>query len=392
MTVIISGCKCRGCTTRAKRYSCKYFVVSGRRKVSQSKTTPAQKRPVRRKRAAPGLLYDNLDDTQPSQPPRKRTNPLEDDPSSDDSGFDIGAKVSPAKVKVTPRKRRGGTLCSGRTQPQSVISPASFDRTDKAATSTNKVSWKVPDSAMDIPPYDSSSDVAEDIDGLLQELGQKPTNTALCPKDLKRSSATKPAPFRGQKRGGTNLPKDADTVSSAGGKPKFSVLDDIFLDPDDCHLRKQRPPPKRGQTSRTETSAGIQWKDSTVDHSATPSTSRLKSVGRTGASTSSEVFPDLMNNSTLLDDDVDCFGELAQCTKRQQKRKAPTRKIDRLLQETTDDYLQLFESGRLVKKRQRKTSAGQTGDRGLAEREEEVSKREFKRLESSELDPSGSLF
>lgn len=384
MIVIISVFKCGGCTTRAKRCSCEYFVVSGRRKASQSKTAPAKKRPVRRKRAAPGLLYDDIDDTQPSQSPRKRINPLEDDPSSDDSGFDIGTKVSPAKVKVTPRKRRGGTLCSGRTQPQSVISPASFDRTDKAATSTSRVSWKVPDSAMDIPPNDSSSDVAEDVDGLLQELGQKPTNTVLCPKDLKQSSAAKPAPFCGQKRSGTDLPKDADAVSSAGGKPMFSVLDDIFLDPDDFHLRKQRPPPKRGQTSRTETSAGIQWKDSTMDHSATPSTSRLKSVGRTGTSTSSEVFPDLMNNSTLLDDDVDCFGELAQWTKRQQERKAPARKIDRLLQETTDEYLQLLESGRLVKKRER--------ERGLTERQEEGSKREVKRLESSELDPSGSLF
>lgn len=368
-------------------------MIPGRKKASQTKATTVKKRPVRRKRAAPGLLYDDVDNTQPSQLTRKRPSHPEDDLSSDDSGFDIGAKVSPAKVKVTPKKRRGGILCSGRTQPQSVVSPTQFDRTRETAVPKSKVSWKVPNSVSEIPDYGLGSDAPEDVVGLLQELGTKAANTEHCQRDQKQPAAAKPVTLQGQKRGGAELPKEGDIGSSADGKAKLSVLDDIFSDPEECQLKKRRPPPRRGQTLKTKSSAGIKRKDSTVDPLGVPSTSRLRSVGRLSASSSSEVFSDLMNNSTLIDDDVDCFGEPGQWKKRQKKHKAPTKRIDRLLQETTDDYLKLFESGRLVKKREREKSTGQKGDReGLAEREKQASRTEVNRLESSEVDPSGSLF
>lgn len=357
---------------------------------------------MRKRRAARGLLYEDLEDTQPSQLPRKRpSRPDDDDLSSDGSGFDIGAKVSPAKGKVmTPKKRgrRGGTLCSGRTQTRSVVSPAPFDRADEAAASSKRtVLRKEPNATTEVLDGDPGPDATEDVDGLLKEMGKKRTNAELCPEEQEQSAAAKPAPFRGQKkRGGAGLAKEADTGSSAGGKAKLSVLDDIFSEPEDCQRKKRKPPPSRGQQKwrTTETPAGSKQTGSAAESSAIPSTSGPRIVGRPSAPASSDVFSDLMNDSTLLDDGVDCFGEPSQWKKRVKKRKAPTRKIDRLLQETTDDYLQLFESGRLVKKRQREKDAGQKGDSEgrRAEKEEELTRREVKRLESSEVDLSGSLF
>nr|KAG5713963.1 hypothetical protein BaRGS_020291 [Batillaria attramentaria] len=77
--------------------------------------------------------------------------------------------------------------------------------------------------------------------------------------------------------------------------------------------------------------------------------------------------PALLCDPLSQDDSVDCFADSSLWKKRKKVRKLPPKKIDRLLQETKDDYQELFESGRLVRKRKEGEAEEETGARlGLA--------------------------
>ena len=239
---------------------------------------------------------------------------------------------------------------------------------------------------------DSTFVPTEDVDGLLKELGGRCTEAET---DQQRATRTrriiiKPPPS------GSKTRCAGESSRSPGSKTKFSVLDDIFSDPDDCEKKKRKPPPSRKIKLNSEKFDSRN--QGGVNRSPIPSTSGFgggtKSPGsnkerRSSSTNSPDLFSDLMNNSTLRDDGVDCFGEPSQWKKRHKTQTSPTKKVDMMFQEATDSYLQLFETGHLVKKKQREKGGGldceKPAERGAV-------RMRVKRSESSDVDPSGSLF
>ncbi|XP_070185065.1 DNA excision repair protein ERCC-6-like 2 [Littorina saxatilis] len=345
----------------------------GPKKTRQSKPSTSKKQASMRKYIKRGVLYNDQDDTQPSTSSRKQPHGL-DPVSSDDSSYDIGAKVSPAKVRATQRRRRGGLSGRNRTQQQNTVSFSMFDEEDDTAvlSVSRKVSVGRTESIKDKP----GTSAMEDVDGLLQELGRKRTNEGI----VGKSASAKLAPVTKRTKGAS---------VSENKAANLSVLDDIFSEPDDSEKKKRKPPPRHGQRLRTEKTGS---RNQQTNATGLAGSSRPNITRNPRASTSSDAFSDLMNDSTLADDEVDCFGEPTQWKKRHKVRKTAAKNVDRLLQETTDDYHHLFVSGRLVKKRQREKVVEHERGRVRCVEQVEVDRVGLRRTVSSEVDPSASLF
>ncbi|KAL8605870.1 hypothetical protein ACOMHN_040514 [Nucella lapillus] len=389
--------------TAAKTGPARRQTKAGQKKRNQSKAAPRKKAAARGKGKTRGLLYDDTEDTQLTQvrprassttaAPKEESAAEEEEEEEEDSGFDFGASVSPARVKALQNRRRSSR--SRQTQ-RSSVSASLFDRDEEGGESVSrrKESWKTADDVKSRNPEVDRSLETEDVDGLLSELGRNPGDEDC---DVAMNQDPPDVPKSSHSRGGKRLEFDADQNRD---KPKLSVLDDIFGETDDSQQKKRKPPPKRGRKrtqessnlssasdNLTDTASGSGLQFLTGSHTTTDSRKR-------SATSSSEIFSDLMNNSTLRDDDIDCFGEPSQW-KRRPKRKTPVSAVDRLLQKSSDDYFQLLASGRLVKKRPKKRPKEKAGDVA----EEDAGYPDIMDVcegkggkESSDLDLSASLF
>ncbi|XP_076462027.1 uncharacterized protein LOC143294538 isoform X2 [Babylonia areolata] len=230
---------------------------AGKKKTSQTKPAAGKKPAVRRKRRAPGLLYTDEDDTQLSQAPRTSAIDLEDESGGEDSMYDVGDMVSPAKVKAVRNRRRAvGGSTRGRQTQQSVVSPSLFSRSEEHSQHQGVASWKDTDRLAE----PAGSLETEDMDGLLSELGRHPadaeTRLGLREADLTKSDAASTG-CRKQ-----NVDDSNQTAVTVRQRSKLSVLDDIFCEPEDCQLKKRKPPPSRGcskpkDTAQRTNTAGI---------------------------------------------------------------------------------------------------------------------------------------
>lgn len=302
-----------------KQFSNASFTDSSEKPVPRnsrkSKKTPRARR--MKDNSTLGITY--MSDSESIEAKITRTTSRE---SNRSAGLDVGRKVTPrrSRVAMTTRTRVKSSMNVGRSATVQRSGQNSGGKSGKMSggynTETEVTSLYNPAvEDMDKGEEEEEEKVRKTKKGphyydLLAEIGEKSTEI-----------------FNEQSEENEEECNNKTDVN-------LSVLDDIFLAEKKSSTTYRKPPPGKRKDKRPVMMA------SGSDVSMTTDADSMV--------TDREKEGDLLCNSTLKDDSFDCFTDPLKWKKR--KRKVQETGVDRLISEGDEDFLSLFESGKMRKR------------------------------------------
>ncbi|XP_046356993.2 DNA excision repair protein ERCC-6-like 2 isoform X1 [Haliotis rufescens] len=287
----------------------------------ESKTDSKIQPKGRPRKSKQGLTFIEYDDSESQSIPQPKPGPSRlDHDESDLSSMEVGRTITQRGVTTrtrTPRGRR--TKSQGQSLATRTVAASNFDSLfesvpQKLSKHSKEEEQKLVNTELEFSetvivdevkvPF--VGDEGSDVNELLFQIGN-------CGREREKKA---------------QLARDAKEDEEQLG---VSVLDDLFTT---STSRRKPAPPK---AKKNENSCDLFSPESSTSEKDADLTS------------------DLLNESTLADESIDCFSEHRKWKKRKASPgkspgKSPGRRVQRLLQESSDDFEKLLESGKLRKK------------------------------------------
>ncbi|XP_067677911.1 DNA excision repair protein ERCC-6-like 2 [Haliotis asinina] len=285
-------------------------------KGQERKTASKSQTKGRPKKSKQGLTFMDFDDSESQSIPQPKPGPSRlDHDESDLSSMEVGKAISPRGATTRMRTPRGRwTKSQGQSLATKTVVESDFGSLFES--------------------------VPQRLNKQSKEREQKPTDTELTFSETVNVDEVKVPFIRDE---GSNVDELLFQIGREKEKKLLqdakedddqlgvSILDDLFTT--STSQRKPAPP----KAKKNENSCDLFSPESSTSEKDADFTS------------------DLLNESTLADDSIDCFSEHKKWKKRKASPgktpgKSPGRRVQRLLQESTDDFEKLLESGKLRKK------------------------------------------
>lgn len=252
------------------------FCVSGGKKTVKKSTGNK----TRIKAVTKGLVYD--DSTQ-SQSSLLQNSFICSNDFDSKSKLELGLNFTPKKGKTSTKNT---SHTGSRHQQGSKFQAPGFH--------THDAQKKRSDIADEETDYLCGIGGVEDVEGLLIEMGQHSSQRQITNQEKNSLSNVNQTPFY----------KDVSVkANKLDSKLTVSVLDNVFSDSDEDQ-KKRKPPPIKSKL---------------IAGKAKPMHNTPKSAR------SADIFSALMNDSTLCNDEIDCFGEPSPWKKKSKVKKMPAR-------------------------------------------------------------------